>query len=104
MRYVDLIVIMLEAHFELEGVVVAASLLLHRILVVGYIVAVAVPTDTVGSACFSLGIKERFLALVIARIRFHKVNNSEFILDVPLDIRDSEVEPLGVSGRVMVVL
>lgn len=104
MRYVDLIVIILEAYFKLEGVIVTASLLLHRILVVGYIVAVAVPTDTVGSACFSLGIEKRFLALVIARVRFYKVNNSEFVLDVPFDIRDSEVEPLGVSSRVMVVL
>jgi hypothetical protein len=104
MRYVDLVVIMLKAHLELERIIISASLLFHRILVIGYVVTVTVPTDTVGSARFSLRIKERPLALVITRVWFHKVDNCEFVLDVPSDVRDSKVEPLGVCRCVMVVL
>lgn len=42
--------------------------------------------------------------MVVRAVRFDEINSSEFVFDVGFDIADFEVEPLGVGGRVLIIL
>lgn len=70
MRDPDLIVIILEAHFKLQRVVVATALFLHRVLEVRNVLTVAVPAMAAWFRGLLGRVEERFLPLIIRAVRF----------------------------------
>ena len=83
---------------------VAATLLLHRVLVVANILAITVPTDAIRT-CLSLFLRvdKRLEALIKARVRLQHVHNVEPVVDSLADITHLKVVPLLVSCRVVVI-
>lgn len=49
MRYENRVVIMFKYDFKLKRKVSAAAFPFHRVLEIGYVVAIAIPADTTGS-------------------------------------------------------
>jgi hypothetical protein len=103
MRNVNLIVIVLKGHLEGKGVVIAPAFFLHRVLIVGDIFAITVPTYTPGAVSIFNRINKWLLALVIAAIRFYQIDYVEFVANIFAYIGDLEVKPLGIVGCLVVV-
>lgn len=101
---INLIVIITESDFKLKRVIIAATLLFERVLIVGDVLAIAVPADTPGSLSLLRGVEERLLALVVAAVIFDEVDDGELILGVFSDVRNLEVKPLGVGRGVVIIL
>lgn len=82
MRYENFIIVVLEADFKLQTVVVAPSFLFHRILVVRYIFSVAVPTVSPWFLCLFHAVKQWLLALIIGAVRLNQINDCKFVFSV----------------------
>lgn len=67
--------------------------------------AVSVPANTlpIVRLSFLLRVDERLKALVEGAVRLEHVDDVEFVVEALFDVRDSEVEPLGVRSSVVVV-
>lgn len=101
---INLIVIISESNFKLKRVIIAATFLFERVLIVGDVLAIAIPADTPGSLSLLRRVEERLLALIVAAVVFDEVDDRELILGVFSDVRNLEVKPLGVSRGVVIVL
>ena len=95
---------MLKHNFELQRIVSASTLFLHGVLKVSYVFPITVPPKTSGSCRFLLGVEKRPLSLIVGAVWFNQVDYGEFITDIFAHVADPEVEPLSVSGRLVVVL
>ena len=102
-RNINLVIVVLERHFELKRIVIATCLLLHLILVVGDVFSVAVPTHTPRGGSFLRGVEQRLLALVVRTVWLDKVDDSEFVFCALTHVGNSKVEPLRVRCSVVVV-
>lgn len=101
---INFIVIISESNFKLKRVIIAATFLFERVLIVSDVLAIAIPADTPGSLSLLRRVEERLLALVVAAIVLDEVDDRELILGVFSDVRNLEVKPLGVGRSVVIVL
>lgn len=101
---VHFIIVVFHSQLERQRVVRASSFFLHCILKVSDIVSFSVPTQSSWFACFFIWVHEWFLPLVIRAVRLDQVDYVEFVTLVFLGVGDFEIEPLGVSSSLVIVL
>lgn len=95
---------MLKGHLECESIVKAAPLLFHAVLIVAYVIAVSLPTQSAFIIRLYFRIHQRLHALVVATLGFDEVDDVEFIGNVLSSVLDLEEEPLGVIIGPVVIL
>ena len=104
MRDVNLIVVMFKRNFKTQRVIGAPALFLHRVLVVGNVVSVAIPPDASRAVGVFTRVDKWLLALVVAGVRLDEVYDVELVTHILTHIGDLEVKPLSVGRGLVVVL
>lgn len=75
-------------------------------MVVANVRAITIPTYALAviRSCLLHGVKQWLHSLVVRTFRLDQIDNIELIGSVLFHVLHTEVEPLGVSGRVVVIL
>ena len=104
MREVHLVVIVLEGNAKSQCLVKPTAFLLHAVLVITDVVAVALPTYAALLLRLPPGIDQRLHPLVVGALRLDEVDDVELIGYVLARVADLEEEPLSVVVGAIVVL
>ena len=101
---VTLIVAIFEVDRKTETIMAAATLLLDRVLIIADVGTFAGPADALRTILgLLLGVDERLEALIETGVRLQHVHDVELVVDALAHIGHSEVVPLSVRCRIIVI-
>ena len=103
MRQVDRVVVVLEGCRKCQRKVVEGAFSLETIRIVADVLSAAPPALVV-TLCVDLRVNKRLHAVVVEAVRLDKVDDVEAVEAIGSSIRHSEVEPLRLAARIIIVL
>lgn len=104
MRQEDVVIVIPESSLESHGVVKAAALLLHAVLVVAYVLAVPHPAHASVHGRSFARIYQRLHALIVGTLRLNQVYDVKLVRSVLLSVAYFKVKPLCICTCTMIIL